>query len=500
MLFNSLEFLVFFPIVVLLYWIIPKRIRYIWLLAASYYFYMSWNAGYAMLIGASTVITYLCGLGLGFVMKNKYRHMAVWKGIIIAAGFLSNLGILIYYKYMDFIIENVNLLMEHFQMKTLADHTSVILPVGISFYTFQALGYIVDVARGETEAEKNPFKYALFVSFFPQLVAGPIERSKNLLEQIRDIPAKKTLEYHRIVNGLLVMLYGLFLKMVIADRVSILVDTVYQSYYSAGSFELILAAVGFSIQIYCDFGSYSLIAIGAAQVMGFTLMENFNTPYFATSIKDFWRRWHVSLSTWFRDYLYIPLGGNRCGRLRRYFNVMLTFLVSGLWHGAQWTFVVWGGIHGLYQVIGDLLMPLRKKIVQVFEVKTDCGSYQLTQIFVTFVMTTFAWIFFRADSLAQAALYIGRMFTKWNPWILFNGGLYELGLDRFEANVLLVSLLFMFLVDCIRYRKGKRIDECLQQQNFWFRWLVALFLIVMVVIYGKYGPEYDANQFIYFQF
>lgn len=500
MLFNSLEFLVFFPIVVLLYWIIPKRIRYIWLLAASYYFYMSWNAGYAMLIGASTVITYLCGLGLGFVMKNKYRHMAVWKGIIIAAGFLSNLGILIYYKYMDFIIENVNLLMEHFQMKTLADHISVILPVGISFYTFQALGYIVDVARGETEAEKNPFKYALFVSFFPQLVAGPIERSKNLLEQIRDIPAKKTLEYHRIVNGLLVMLYGLFLKMVIADRVSILVDTVYQSYYSAGSFELILAAVGFSIQIYCDFGSYSLIAIGAAQVMGFTLMENFNTPYFATSIKDFWRRWHVSLSTWFRDYLYIPLGGNRCGRLRRYFNVMLTFLVSGLWHGAQWTFVVWGGIHGLYQVIGDLLMPLRKKIVQVFEVKTDCGSYQLTQIFVTFVMTTFAWIFFRADSLAQAALYIGRMFTKWNPWILFNGGLYELGLDRFEANVLLVSLLFMFLVDCIRYRKGKRIDEWLQQQNFWFRWLVALFLIVMVVIYGKYGPDYDANQFIYFQF
>lgn len=500
MLFNSIDFLVFFPVVVLLYWVIPRKVRYIWLLAASYYFYMSWNAEYAILIGISTLVTWLCGLGVGFFRKRELRYTSAIQKLIIASGFTLNLGILFFYKYFDFFLENVNRVLTQLQIKNLTSGFDVLLPVGISFYTFQALGYIVDVYRGEIEAEKNPLKYALFVSFFPQLVAGPIERSKNLLKQIREIPERKTFEYHRIVNGLMLMLYGLFLKMVIADRISILVNYVFEHYYDVGAMELILGAAGFSIQIYCDFGSYSLIAIGAAQVMGFQLMENFNTPYFAVSIKDFWRRWHISLSTWFRDYLYIPLGGNRHGRVRKYLNLMVTFLVSGLWHGAEWTYVAWGGLHGLYQVMGDLLSPVRKKLVQVFEVKTECVSYKLTQMFFTFVLTTFAWIFFRADSLAQAVLYISRIFTRWNPWVLFNDGLYALGLERFEANVLLVSLLALFAVDLIRYRAGKRIDVWLSEQNFWFRWLIVLFMLVMVVIYGVYGPEFVASQFIYFQF
>lgn len=331
-------------------------------------------------------------------------------------------------------------------------------------------------------------------------MAGPIERSKNLLEQIRDIPERKTLEYHRIVNGLIVMLYGFFLKMVIADRISILVDYIFKRYYMLGAVELLVGAVGFSIQIYCDFGSYSLIAIGAAQVMGFTLMENFNTPYFAVSIKDFWRRWHISLSTWFRDYLYIPMGGSRCGRLRKYFNVMVTFLVSGLWHGAEWSFVIWGGLHGLYQVAGDLLLPLKKKLVKLFEVKTECASYKLLQIFVTFVLTTFAWIFFRADTFGQAVTYIQRIFTRANFAVLFNGSIYELGLEQFEANVLVVSLMVLLLVDLVRYRKNQRLDVFLQEQNLWFRWTVCILMFVMVWVYGVYGPVYDASQFIYFQF
>lgn len=500
MLFNSVEFLVFFPIVVLVYWLIPKKIRYIWLLVASYFFYMSWNAEYALLIAASTLITYLCGLGVEFFGKSGDRRSAIIKKLVIATGFVTNLGILFFYKYFDFFLENANRVLGHLELQTIESNFSVLLPVGISFYTFQALGYIVDVYRGEIQAEKNPFKYALFVSFFPQLVAGPIERSKNLLEQIREIPERKTFEYHRIINGLIIMLYGFFLKMVIADRISILVDYIFKRYYMLGTVELLVGAIGFSIQIYCDFGSYSLIAIGAAQVMGFTLMENFNTPYFAVSIKDFWRRWHISLSSWFRDYLYIPLGGNRCGRLRKYFNLMVTFLVSGLWHGAEWSFVIWGGLHGIYQIIGDLLLPVRKKVAEVFEVKTDCISYKLLQMFVTFLLTTFAWIFFRADTFGQAVTYIQRIFTRANFAVLFNGSIYELGLEQFEANVLLVSLVVMLLVDLVRYRKKQRLDAFLQEQNLWFRWGVCIILFVMVWVYGVYGPVYDASQFIYFQF
>lgn len=500
MLFNSVEFLVFFPIVVLLYWVIPKKIRYIWLLVASYYFYMCWNAEYALLIGISTLITYLCGLMVDFLGKREGRGAALSQKLVIGAGFASNLAILFFYKYFDFFLENTNRLLGQMGLKTIESSFSVLLPVGISFYTFQALGYIVDVYRGEIRAEKNPLKYALFVSFFPQLVAGPIERSKNLLEQIRDIPERKTLEYHRIVNGLIMMLYGFFLKMVIADRIALLVDYIFKRYYMLGTVELLVGAVGFSIQIYCDFGSYSLIAIGAAQVMGFTLMENFNTPYFAVSIKDFWRRWHISLSTWFRDYLYIPMGGSRCGRLRKYFNVMVTFLVSGLWHGAEWSFVIWGGLHGFYQVVGDLLLPLRKKLVKVFEIKTECASYRLLQMMVTFGLTTFAWIFFRADSFGQAATYIQRIFTRADFAVLFNGSIYELGLEQFEANVLIVSLVILLLVDLVRYRKNQRLDVFLQGQNLWFRWFVCIILFVMVWVYGVYGPVYDASQFIYFQF
>lgn len=500
MLFNSVDFLLFFPIVVLLYWVVPKKLRYIWLLVASYYFYMGWNSQYALLIATSTAITYFCGIGISAMRNQEGRETAISCKCIVAVGCFLNLVILFFYKYFDFFLENVNVLRKYICLQPVTSSWEVLLPVGISFYTFQALGYIIDVYRGDIEAEKNPLKYALFVSFFPQLVAGPIERSKNLLEQIREIPNRKSIKYHQIVNGLVVMLYGYFLKMVIADRISIVVDYIFEQYYSLGTFELICGAIGFAIQIYCDFGSYSLIAIGAAQVLGFSLMENFNAPYFATSIKDFWRRWHISLSTWFRDYLYIPLGGNRHGKLRKYFNIMVTFLVSGLWHGAEWTYVIWGCIHGIYQVIGDLLIPAKKKINEVLKVKTNCESYKLGQVLITFGLTSFAWIFFRADNLTQAILYIERIVVRFDPWVLFNGNLYTLGLERYEANILILSIIILFVVDYIRYRKGERIDAFLQKQNLWFRWIAIIVFICVILVYGKYGPDYDVNQFIYFQF
>ena len=494
MLFNSLDFMIFFPIVVLVYFIIPRKIRYIWLLVASYYFYMCWNAEYALLIGISTVITYLSGILLGKFQKAWLRKL------VVALSFLSNLGILVFYKYFDFILENVNLLLQKMDMQLVSNPFDIILPVGISFYTFQALSYTMDVYRKEIEPEKNPFRYALFVSFFPQLVAGPIERSKNLLKQVKDADTMKIWNYDRIASGVVMMVWGLFQKMVIADRISIYVDSVYENLYAVGTMETVFAAIGFSIQIYCDFAAYSTIAIGAAKVMGFELMENFDTPYFATSIKEFWRRWHISLSTWFRDYLYIPMGGNRKGKIRKYFNVLVTFLVSGLWHGASWNYVLWGGLHGIYQVIGEILMPVRKKVVSFLKVNESVFSYKLGQMVFTFSLTTLTWVFFRAKTLEEALYFFERMFTRWNPWVFFNEGLYNFGLDRVEVNILFVALITMFLVEWVKYTKNKLISDFLMEQNLWFRWLVVIGWIVLILVYGEYGLTFDSNQFIYFQF
>lgn len=494
MLFNSLDFLIFFPIVVLLYFIIPKKIRYIWLLVASYYFYMCWNAEYALLIGVSTLITYISGLFLGIFEKTWLRKL------VVALSFISNLGILVFYKYFDFILENVNVVLNQFGAQLVENPFDIILPVGISFYTFQALSYTVDVYRKEIEPEKNPLKYALFVSFFPQLVAGPIERSKNLLNQVKKIDKIKLWNYDRVANGVVLMVWGMFQKMVIADRVSIFVDAVYNNLHAVGTLETVFAAVGFSIQIYCDFAAYSTIAIGAAKVMGFELMENFDTPYFAKSIKEFWRRWHISLSSWFRDYLYIPMGGKRKGKIRKYFNLLVTFLVSGLWHGASWNYVVWGGLHGVYQIFGEITAPVRKKLVKIFKINDSVFSYRLGQVLFTFSLTTLTWVFFKAETIGEALYFFKRMFTGWNPWVFFNEGLYNFGLDRVEVNILLVALVTMFLVELLKYLKNKVISDFLMEQNLWFRWIVVIGLVVACVVYGEYGITFDSNQFIYFQF
>lgn len=494
MLFNSLDFLIFFPIVVLVYFIIPKKIRYVWLLIASYYFYMCWNAQYALLIGVSTLITYLSGL---FLWK---LNSVPLKKLVVAISFISNLGILVFYKYFDFILDNINVVLSKMNAQIVDNPFDILLPVGISFYTFQALSYTVDVYRKDIEAERNPLKYALFVSFFPQLVAGPIERSKNLLNQMKNIENIKVWNYDRVANGVVLMVWGLFQKMVIADRISIFVDAVYDKLYVVGSIETIFAAIGFSIQIYCDFAAYSTIAIGAAKVMGVELMENFDTPYFAASIKEFWRRWHISLSTWFRDYLYIPMGGNRKGTLRKYFNLMVTFLVSGLWHGASWNYVIWGGLHGFYQIIGEVLAPVRKKIIKLCQVNEKVFSFKFGQILFTFSLTTLTWVFFRAETLKEALYFFERMFTRWNPWVFFNEGLYNYGLDRVEVNILFVALIVMFLVEILKYLKNKVISDFLMEQNLWFRWVVVIGMVVAILVYGQYGIAFDSNQFIYFQF
>lgn len=500
MLFNSYDFMMFFPLVVLVYFVIPKKLRYIWLLAASYYFYMGWNAKYALLIGASTVITYFSGVLMDKVSVTDENRARRRKKAIVGVSFGINLGILAFFKYFDFILENVNAVLGRVGITLIDKPFDVVLPVGISFFTFQALGYTMDVYRGEIKAEKNLLRYALFVSFFPQLVAGPIERSKNLLQQVDNVEHIQVWNYEKITSGAVLMLWGLFQKIVIADRAAILVDKVYDSYWMFGSIELILATVLFAVQIYCDFASYSQIAIGAARIMGFELMENFDAPYFARSVKEFWRRWHISLSSWFKDYLYIPLGGNRCSRIKRYRNLMITFGVSGLWHGASWSFIVWGILHGSYQVIGDILKPLKEKIIKKHSVKTDSFSYKLGQVLITFVLVDFAWIFFRMNSLRHSIEAIRIIFTKWNPWVLFDNTLYTLGLNISEIHVLIPALMILFLVDVVRKRTGQTLDVFLKKECLWFRWAVILVLLFYTVYFGIYGPGFDAKQFIYFQF
>lgn len=494
MVFNSVDFLVFFPIVLLIYFIIPKKLRYVWLLVASYYFYMSWNPRYAVLIALSTVITYLSGVLIGKAEKKSRKN---W---IVAGSFVTNLGILFFFKYFDFALVNINRVLGRFGVEMIEKPFDVLLPIGISFYTFQALGYTMDVYRGEMKPEKNIFKYALFVSFFPLLAAGPIERSKNLLNQIRKADTFRIWNYDNITGGAAMMLWGYFMKMVIADRLAILVDHVFLNYASYGATALIVAAIFFAFQLYCDFASYSLIAIGCAKIMGFSVMENFNTPYFALSIRDFWRRWHISLSSWFRDYLYIPLGGNRKGKVRKYIHLMITFLVSGLWHGASFSFVAWGGLHGLYQVVGELTLPIREKMAKALHVKTECFSHKLLKGLVTFALVDFAWIFFRCNSLGESIAYIGRIISNPDPWALMNGSLYTLGLSQLEFGIALVSLVVLFLVDGIRYRKHMQLHEYLNTQSLWFRWGVYIFLAAAIFLFGIYGPGYDAAEFIYFRF
>lgn len=494
MIFNSADFLIFFPIVILFYFLVPRKLRYIWLLGASLYFYMCWNVKYVILLLVSILTTWLAGI---LVQKIQNTLAKKWT---VAICLLINLGILFFFKYFDFFLDSCNKVLSILDIKAVESPFSVLLPVGISFYTFQALGYIIDVYRGRIEAEKNPLRYALFVSFFPQLVAGPIERSENLLSQVRNVDKMKIWNYENVTNGLTLMVWGLFVKMVIADRVAILVNTVFDGVYLYGTVALVAGALGFALQIYCDFMGYSTIAIGAARVMGFTLMENFDTPYFATSISDFWRRWHISLSTWFRDYVYIPLGGNRCSKIRKYFNLMVTFGISGLWHGANWTYVFWGFLHGIYQVVGDITKPFRQSLWKKTNAKTESFSFKLAQVVGTFVLVDIAWIFFKANSLGIAVDYCKRMFTKWDPWSLFNGELYNLGLDRFEFNILIVATVALFLVDVLRYCKKQLITEFLQEQCIWFRWGVIFVLVFATIIYGMYGIQFESSQFIYFQF
>ena len=494
MLFNSFEFLIFFPIVIFVYHFVPDRFRHIWLLLCSYYFYMCWNARYVLLIFASTLITYVSGR---FIEEAEERKDAKRKKIVLFFCIIVNLSILFAYKYLNFALDLLAKLFAVFHVGLHVPVFDIILPVGISFYTFQALIYTIDVYRGDIKAEKDFLRYALFVSFFPQLVAGPIERSGHLLGQLASL---KKIDYEKAKDGFLLMLWGFFLKIVIADRLAIFVNAVYNDYTKYPGFLLVMATAFFAIQIYCDFYGYSTIAVGAAKILGVDLMENFRSPYLSVSVAEFWRNWHISLTSWFRDYLYIPLGGNRKGKFRKYLNILIVFLVSGLWHGADLTYVIWGLLNGLYQVIGELLKPLRNKVIAILHINRENLLYRLFAMAVTFTLVSFSWIFFRAADMKEAIGIITSICTVHNMFsVIAERTFYWIELGFWEFWFAVLCIMILFAADLCKKKKIVLRNLISAMPMVW-RCAFIAFIICAILLFGVWGPAFDEAQFIYFQF
>ena len=477
MLFNSWQYAVFLPVVFALYWALPQRYRWPLLLAASYYFYMSWEAKYVVLILFTTAVSYAAAR---LIEKAGDQRR---KKLILSLSAVLCLGVLFVFKYFDFFFDSLSSAFGAFGISLHPVILRLVLPVGISFYTFQTLGYIIDVYRGDCPAERNFGIYATFVSFFPQLVAGPIERTTNLLPQIK---AEHPFDSDQAIRGAKLILWGLFKKIVVADNLAVYVDLVYDEPQRFHGFALVLAMVFFTFQIYCDFSGYSDIACGSANLLGIELMENFRSPYLSASVREFWSRWHISLSTWFRDYVYIPLGGNRVGRLRNYLNLMVTFLVSGLWHGANWTFVVWGGVHGLAQVIEKALRLDKRPTGKLL---------LLLKTVVVFAFVNLAWVLFRAQTLPDAWYVLAHLFEGISaPFQYIKSGFNDIGVHK---GVLFVAIMFyivpLFAHDVLALRR--------ESGNFQVRkgveWVGYVLLGLMIAFLSSKGV---AAEFVYFQF
>jgi len=431
---------------------------------------------YILILGFTIVVDYFAGI---YIEKSQGRK----RKLFLTASLIANIGVLAIFKYYNFINNNITLLVHGIGWENPIPYLSILLPVGLSFHTFQAMSYTIEVYRGNQIAEKKFGIYSLYVMFYPQLVAGPIERPQRLLPQFYE---KHEFDYQRVSEGLKQMLWGFFKKLVIADRLALYVNTVYSNPEQHTGPTLLIATVFFAIQIYCDFSAYSDIAIGCARVMGFKLMTNFNRPYFSKSISEFWKRWHISLSSWFRDYLYISLGGNRVSIPRWYFNLFFVFLVSGLWHGANWTYIIWGALNGAYLVAGLFSAPLVKKINRIMRIDRFRGLHTFFQIITTFILVCFAWIFFRANTISDAFLIIKKIAAFKGP--VFYEDLSTLGYS-------FLGIFFLLIVEFKdEYFRNRFL--VLNHPHFAVRNLAYAFMVLLIILFGVF----DGGQFIYFQF
>ena len=475
MVFSSFAFLVFFPVVTILYFLLPHKFRWFLLLIASCVFYAFFKWEYLFILFFTIVVDYFAAIWI-------HNSHGIKRKFALAASIVANVGVLALFKYYYFILDNFNSITYKLNQTTYDPIWHFILPIGLSFHTFQAMSYTIEVYRNHQAVERNFGIYALYVMFYPQLVAGPIERPQNILHQFYK---KHDFEESKFVSGLRLMLWGFFKKVVIADKMATYSDQVFGDIHQYSGLPLIVATLFYSVQIYCDFSGYSDIAIGAARTMGFKLMKNFDRPYMAKSISEFWKRWHISLSTWFRDYLYIPLGGNRVSRPRWYVNLMIVFLVSGLWHGASWNFVIWGGLHGIYQIMGHITRNIQSSAFKYL------GKLNgLIQNWITFALVAFAWIFFRAKTFADARYGATHLFSK------SSHSLSEIIKDIKVENLIGIILSLGILYGVERMQKTKQMGAWLDQQSRWVRWGTYYFIGFFILIFGYFGK----TQFIYFQF
>ena len=478
MLFNSIEFVIFFLLVTTFYFALQHRYRWFLLLTSSCYFYMSFVPIYILILGFTIIIDYWAGI---FLEKTTGKN----RKFFLIASLVANIGVLSVFKYYNFFNENLTALLHDIGLKNPVPALSILLPIGLSFHTFQAMSYTIEVYRGNQKAERNFGIYALYVMFYPQLVAGPIERPQNLLHQFYE---NHKFDYERVVNGLKLILWGFFKKLVIADRLALYVGAVYNNPTHHTGLSFIMATIFFAFQIYCDFSGYSDIAIGAAKVMGFKLMTNFNRPYLARNISEFWQRWHISLSTWFKDYLYIPLGGNRVSVPRWYFNLFFVFLISGLWHGANWTFIIWGALNGFYLVFAIVSRGIRNRIAQLVGLNKLPRINRTIEVATTFMLVCFAWIFFRANSLADSFLIIKNIVNLKGP-LFFDSA----DPSSFVFSVFGICMLLMIELKQ-EYYKGK--FSLFNNPHWLIRNLSYAVLIILILLIGVF----DGGQFIYFQF
>jgi len=488
MLFNSIEFLFFFAIIGAVYFAVPPRFQWMLLLLGSYLFYMSWEPSYAVLLILLTAVNYYLAGRLGKTVAMGRKKAILALTVVINAGLLFAL------KYAGFFTESLRAAFHYHDPAASAPLLSIALPVGISFYTFKIMNYTIDVYRGKIGPEKRFGLFALYVAFFPQLIAGPIDRSTRLLPQFHEA---HDFDCRRVADGLKLMLWGFFQKMVVADNLAVLVDPVFNKPGQYDTSVLVLAAVLFTFQIYCDFSGYSDIAIGIAQVFGYTSMNNFERPYFSRSIQEFWRRWHISLSTWFRDYLYIPLGGGRVSVPRWYINLMIVFVVSGLWHGANWTFVVWGALHGCFYLCSVITHDLREKVTGKLGLGRIPRLHQGIQMVITFCLVAFAWIFFKANTISDALHIVSRLFTGWGiPAAATGAGalIPFVSSHFYEFCIGISSVAVMESVHALETKGSVR--EMLRSRPVLLRWAVYYGLVAAVLLLGSFG----SRQFIYFQF
>ncbi len=470
--FVSFAFLLLLPVAAIINFIIPRKLRYIWLLVISIAFYLSIDLKAAAVMAGTIVVTYgaallmerLMGEGGDNKPKSSLAVLGVSVAILIAAMLILRSG-------------------------------KIMGAIGISFYMLKSVGYLVDVYRGDLKAEHNFCKLALFVSFFTQVISGPIERAGNMLPQF-SYPV--TVDFDRMRDGFLQILWGYFLKLVIADRLAIFVNSVYDAPSQVEGTIVAIATVFYSFEIYCDFAGYSAIAIGVSRILGVDVMKNFDSPYMSKSIAEFWRRWHISLSTWLRDYVYIPLGGNRKGTVRKYVNVLIVFAVSGIWHGSALTFLVWGILHAVYQIIGFITMPVRDKVVDLLKIDRGSLSHRTVRTLVTFLLVNLAWIFFRATSLEQAIEVIKKSF-EFTPLVFTDGKLFKMGLSQASFNVGIAGIALLITMDILAFN-GVEIRDRIIKQSIWYRWIIMIAAILAISIFGIWGAGYNASSFIYQQF